>query len=142
MEDQTIKLLKECSSGCKMAVKSIRQVKEYADEKLERILDAYDKKHRDLDGETDQLLDEYGKTMEEPSIMATAFAWMETEMKLLVHGDDHQIAKLMMDGCNMGIQKISEYINKFTNASQKSMELAQKLVKVEEDFMEEMKAFV
>lgn len=143
MEEQTIDLLKECSSGCKMATKSIKQVREYAsDEKLERILDSYDKKHRDLEKETTQLLGKLGKNSEEPKPMASAMAWLDTEIKMMMHADSHQIAKLMMDGCNMGIQKVSEYINKYTDASRESTDIAKKLVKIEEDFMEEMKAFV
>ena len=47
MEENTIKLLKECSLGCKMAVKSIAQVMEYVQcKKLGDILSAYDKKHK------------------------------------------------------------------------------------------------
>ena len=67
MEEHTISLLKECSSGCKMAMRTIQQVREYArDEKLERLLDAYEKKHRDLEKSTIQLLEHYNKKDEEP----------------------------------------------------------------------------
>lgn len=143
MEEETISLLKECSSGCKMASRSIRQVREYAqNDKLERILDSYDKKHRDLGKETIQLLEELGKHDEEPGMMAELWAKMDIEMKMLVHGNHHQIAKLMMDGCNMGIQTVSEKINKYAQASGKSIQAAQKLIKIEEDFMKEMKEFL
>lgn len=143
MEEHTIELLKECSSGCNMATKTIKQVREYAsDEKLERVLDSYDKKHRDLEKETVRLLGQYGKCGEEPKAMASAMAWLDTEVKMMIHADSHQIAKLMMDGCNMGIQSISQYINKYTDASRESSDIAKKLVKIEEDFMEEMKAYL
>ena len=40
MEDHTIRLLQECSKGCKMGIKSIEQVNEYvSDSKLRRIID-------------------------------------------------------------------------------------------------------
>jgi hypothetical protein len=143
MNEHTITLLKECSSGCKMATQSIRQVREYAqNDKLERILDSYDKKHRDLEKETIQLLEQLGKKDEEPSKMAELWAKMDIEMKMLVKGDGHQIAKLMMDGCNMGIQTVSENINKCEEASKESTMLAKKLVKIEEDFMRELKEFL
>lgn len=143
MEEHTIALLKECSSGCKMAIQSVRQVREYArEEKLERVLDCYDKKHRDLEKETIQLLGQYNKKDEEPGKMAEFMAKMDIEMKMMIHADSHQIAKLMMDGSNMGIQTMSENINKYTEASKESAAIAKKLVKAEEDFMAEMKEFL
>ena len=50
MEEQTGKLLKECSSGCKMAINSLNQVRDFVkDEKLHQLLDEYDKKHKALE---------------------------------------------------------------------------------------------
>lgn len=74
--------------------------------------------------------------------MATAMAWADIELKMLVEADNHQIAKIMMDGCNMGIQKISEVINKYKNTATEADKLAKKLVKMEEDFMEDLKAYI
>ena len=143
MEEHTISLLKECSSGCKMAMRTIQQVREYArDEKLERLLDAYEKKHRDLEKSTIQLLEHYNKKDEEPGKMAEFMAKMDIEMKMLVHADSHQIAKLMMDGCNMGIQSVSECMNKCREASHASISMAKKLVKCEEKLMEDVKKFL
>ena len=53
MEDHTRELLKECSSGCKMAINSINQMREFVtDEKLKCVLDQYDKKHKELEETT------------------------------------------------------------------------------------------
>ncbi len=126
-----------------MAVKSIAQVKEYAEnEKLTRVLESYDKKHRELDEEVAGMLAQYGKEEKEPAMMAEVGSWMKIEMKMLMNADDTQIAKLMMDGCNMGIQSVSEYVNKYHDASKESESVAKKLIKIEEDFMKEMKEFV
>ena len=86
MEENTIKLLKECSLGCKMAVKSIAQVMEYVQgKKLGDILFAYDKKHKELDAEVDKALSAYGKEGKEPPMMAEVGSWMKIEMKMLMH---------------------------------------------------------
>ena len=143
MATDTIELLKECSSGCKMAIKSIRQVREYAkDSRLATLLNDYADRHSKLQQETASLLGKYHKVDEEPSAMARVFSWIDIEMKMLMEADSHQIAKLMMDGCNMGIQSLCEYINKYEAASHESVEIAHRLVKTEEMFMEEMQAFV
>ena len=143
MESDTVALLKECNSGCKMALGSMKQVKEYIqDEKLKKIVESYKQKHEQLEIESSNLLKGAGNSEKEPGVMASMFSWFTTEMKLMIEDDGHQIAKLMMDGCNMGIQSISEYQNKYKEASKEATELAKKLVKTEENFMQEMKQFL
>ncbi len=143
MEENTIALLKECSSGCKMATQSIRQIREYAEnEKMLQLLDAYAAKHSSFEGEIIDLLGQYGKEDEEPDKMAELWSKMDIGIKMLIKADNHQIAKLMMDGCNMGIQSLSEYVNKYSDASKESVSLAKRMIKAEEDFMAEMKQFM
>ena len=143
MNEDTRKLLEECNSGCKMALGSMKQVKEYIqDEKLKKIVESYKQKHEQLEIESSNLLKGAGNSEKEPGVMASMFSWFTTEIKMMIEDDGHQIAKLMMDGCNMGIQSISEYQNKYKEASKEATELAKKLVKTEENFMQEMKQFL
>lgn len=143
MNKQTRELLQECSSGCKMAIRSIDQVTEYAkEESLERILQRYRKEHENLQDEIVRLLAEEGITPDDPGTMATAMAWTNIELKMLMEADSHQIAKVMMDGCNMGIQSVSEYKNKYTEASDESVSIAKRLVSIEERFMEELRGYM
>ena len=52
MDEQTRKLLEECSSGCRMATDSFGQVREYVrDTNLLRLIDDYTEKHRQLEEE-------------------------------------------------------------------------------------------
>ena len=142
MEDAERKLLQECNAGAKMAVKSIDQVCEHAsDGKLLDLLSAYKDKHKEIEKETTELLEGDGQKTKEPGVMASAFAKTSTGVKLMMQEDSSQIAKIMMDGCNMGIQAISEKVNAYPSASEKSRKIARKLIQIEEDFMEEMKAF-
>lgn len=143
MEEHTIQLLKECDSGCKMAVSSMDQIMEFVPEgKLKRIIGGYEEKHRELGNDAAKQLKELGQTGKEPEMMASAFSWMSTEMKMMMKGDEKQAARIMMDGCNMGIKSICGYENQFAGASKESMALAEKLVKTEEAFRDDMKQFV
>ncbi len=143
MDVNTIELLKECSSGCQMGMESVKKMREYAkNPKLNELLEAYGEKHRSLEGRISGLLSEYGKEESAPSKMAEVMSKMDMSMKMFMHPDDHQVAKLMMDGCNMGIQSVSEYVNKYPDASRESQDVAKDLIKIEEDFMQEMKGFV
>ena len=143
MEDHTIRLLQECSKGCKMGIKSIEQVNEYvSDSKLRRIIDKYKDEHRRIESEADHLLMWHGQDSKPPEKMATAMSWISTEVKMMIRDDDKQAAKIMMDGCNMGIQSICGFINQYSGASKSSIALAKDLVKIEEEFRDEMKVYV
>ncbi len=143
MASQTVELLKECNSGCKMAINSMDQVMEYVqDKEQEEIIRSCTKKHRGLEDSISRQLNEHGAGEESPGLMASAMSWISTEIKMAMNNDSNQIAKIMMDGCNMGIQSLSEYLNKYTEASGESRQLAGELIKVEENFMKEMKQFL
>ena len=63
-------------------------------------------------------------------------------MKMMMHNEASQIAKIMMNGCNMGIQTIKENITKYKTASEEAVKLAQKLIKVEEEMWKDSLSFI
>ena len=143
MNEHTLKLLEECNAGCKMAVDSMDQALGYTkDENLKTLLQLYKEKHERLEEETSELLHEAGHEEKEPGIMASAFAWITAETKLMWDDDNNQIAKLMMNGANMGIQSVTEYRHKYHEADEKVQSIAKKLVRVEEEFLQELKRFL
>ena len=143
MENQTIALLRECDAGCKMAAESMNQVQKSVDDpRLGALIADYRGKHEKLRERISSLLKAAGGGEKEPPMMASAFSWASTEMKLLFHEDRKQIAKIMMDGCNMGIQSVSGYINQYSGASPDSLTAARDLVRTEEEFMKELKKFL
>lgn len=143
MEDHTKRLLEECHSGSKMAINSMEQIIEYIEnEALKKLIMDYKVRHEKIEGKSSEMLEQYGGEEKEPGAIATAFAWVNTEMKLMIKNDSSQIAKIMMNGCNMGIQSISKYQNEYKAASNDSMNLAKDLVKIEEDFMKDLKGFL
>lgn len=143
LNKDSIKLLQECSYGSKMGLNSINQVCEYVvDDTLMGVMNTYKKKHEDLETKIGKYLQENGQCEKEPGIMASVFSHLTADMKLMMKDDNHQIAKLMMDGCNMGIQSISKYVNEYNEASQEVQDLCEDLVKIEEDFMKDLKQFM
>lgn len=143
MEEATKKLLEECSSGCRMAVDSMEQVKKYiTGDKMENVISDYKEKHKQLGERVDMMLRNGGSEPKEPGMAASAFSWITTEVKMKMNDDDSQISKLMMNGCNMGIQSISGFLNQYNDASQESKALARELVRTEESFMKDLKQFL
>lgn len=143
MREDSLKLLLECNKGCKMAIGSMDQLLQYVrDEELKKIIIGYKDKHEKLEDESSELLKECGQEEKSPGVMAEAMSWFSTEMKMFMEDDNHQIAKILMDGCNMGIQSVCKYQNQYPEASRESLSLAKRLVHVEEDLMEELKKFL
>lgn len=143
MQEDTRKLLQECNSGCKMAINSMVQVQDYVnDEGLEKLIRESKERHEKLEAEGAKLLEENGEKEKDPTMMASAFSWLTTEMKMLMNKDSKQIAKIMMDGCHMGIEGLAGKLNEFENAAPESRKLAERIIKEEEDFMQQLKAYL
>ena len=139
MSNDTVKLLRECNAGCKSATNSMEQVLRYLDnEDLKNLIDEYNDKHIKLGDECHQMLNELDEEEKDPDKMAKTFSWISTEVKLMMDGNSQKIAELMIDGCNMGIKSLSKYINQYKNASKKSVDLAKRLIKIEQEFMNEL----
>ena len=103
IEQDTIRLLRECDSGVKMGVASIDDVIDrIANSKMADILIECKKEHEKLNDEIKKLLDKYHDDGKDPNPIAKGMSWMKTTMKMAVEDSDNTIADLMTDGCNMG----------------------------------------
>lgn len=143
MEESSKQLLKECDSGCKMAVESMEQLLEYVkSDSLKEILSKYKQKHQEIQDKAEDLLAQQGEEGKEPSLPAEAFSWMTTKIKMSMYDDDRKIAEILMNGCNMGIQSICRVQNKHKDASKESISLAENLVRTEEELQKELKAYL
>lgn len=141
--NDTIRLLEEVDLGCKMAINSMNRISDYKmDPKLSHVIEHYKYKHLEMQKKAADLLRKNGASEKNPGAMASAMAKMTTEVKMFMKDDNNQVAKIMMNGCNMGIQSMSENINKYKQASSESTGLAKSLVKAEEDFMCDLKQFL
>ena len=143
IEQDTVKLLRECDAGIKMGVSSINDVIEYAgDRGLRDELSSSREEHRRLDGELQSMLDSYGDEGKNPNPLAKGMAKIKTEVKLVMHQSDSTIAELMTDGCNMGVKSLSKYLNQYKAASERAKDIAKKLIKIEEGLAKNMQAYL
>ena len=143
IEQDTIKLLRECDAGVKMGVKSIDDVVEYVEsDSFERRLRDCRREHEQLDGEIREQLDRFQDTGKEPNPMAKSMSWMKTNVKLAVDNSDHTIADLMTDGCNMGVKSLNRYLNKYQAADEYSKDIAKRLINLEEKLAVDIRAYL
>lgn len=141
--EDTINLLKECNAGVKMATKSFDEVIDRVKNiKMREQLEESRKKHEEIEKKTESRLHEYGEEDKEPNKMATAMAWMKINVKYATEPTDSEIASLMIDGCNMGIQSISRYFNKYPAADEEVKKMVDDIVKLEQKLMDELRFYL
>lgn len=133
IEQDTIKLLRECDAGVKMGVASIDDVLPHVKSSaLEKYLTDCKKKHEELSREIQELLDKYHDDGKKPNLIAKGMSWMKTNFKLGVEESDNTIADLMTDGCNMGVKSLNKYLNEYEAADEVSKDITKRLINLEE----------
>lgn len=143
IEQDTIKLLRECDAGIKMGVSAIEEVLEYVKaNELKKILDVCKNEHDKLDKKLQELLDKYKDDGKEPNPIAKGMSWMKTNVKLSMNESDSTIADLITDGCNMGVKSLSKYLNQYAAADEESKDICKKLIKLEEELSVQMRDYL
>jgi len=143
IEEDTIKLLRECDAGVKMAVGSIDEVLDYVGDKaLKQHLILCREKHEKLRSEIENTLDRYHDEGKEPNPMAKGMSWMKTNMKLAMNESDSTIADLMTDGCNMGVKALYRYLNQYQAADENSKGITRQLIALEEGLTKDIHHFL
>ena len=143
VEQDTIKLLRECDAGVKMGASSLDDALEFArGDALRRLLRDCRAKHDRLDGELRSLLAEYRDEGREPNPITQMMSEMGTKLKLTVNGSDSAVAELMTDGCNMGVKSLSRYLNQYQAADERSKDLAKRLIAVEDRLAVDLRAYL
>ena len=143
IEQDTIKLLRECDSGVKMGVSSINDVLDRVkSEKLVECLNASKDEHAVLADEIQKELDRFGDEGKDPNPMAKGMSWMKTNMKMAIDDDDSTIADLMTDGCNMGVKSLNRYLNQYKAADERSKDITKRLIHLEEKLTQNMREYL
>ena len=143
VEQDTVRLLRECDSGAKMGVDSLTDVLDRAEnDTLRDILTRSKEDHEQLSRDVQQRLDQLGDAGKQPPAMASAMSWLKTNMELLADGSDSKIADLMTEGCNMGIKSLSKYLNQYQAADETSKSLTRKLIGLEETLARQIRSYL
>lgn len=144
MEDRdSIKLLKECDAGSKMAVTSLDDVLEKVEnENLKALLCETKEHHAKLGNEIHALLTEYGCEEKDPNMMAKSMSKMKSTMKMTMNDSDETAADLITDGCNMGIKSLYKYLNQYPGADSKVKDLCNRLIDIEVQLRKELRQYL
>ena len=143
IEQDTIKLLRECDAGAKMGIASIDDVLSRVEGKnfYEKLTDCK-KEHEHLQQDIQQLLDKYHDDGKNPNPIAKGMSWMKTNMKLGMEETDATIADLMTDGCNMGVKSLNRYLNQYKAADEVSKDITKRLINLEEQLTVDIRQYL
>ena len=143
VEQDTIKLLRECDAGVKMGVASLDDVLDQANsDTLKQYLKKCKQDHETLEHEIRGLLNRYHDDGKEPNPIAKGMSWLKTNMKLGMYQSDQTIADLITGGCNMGVKSLNQYLNQYQAADEVSKDITKRLIHLEERLAVDIRKFL
>ena len=143
IQQDTIKLLRECDAGVKMGIASIQDVKDHVrSDKLATLLSDCKDQHDQLQTEIQQKLDRFQDEGKEPNPIAKSMSWMKTNLKLGMEDTDATVADLMTDGCTMGVKSLNRYLNQYKAADEFSKDITKRLINLEEKLAVDIRQFL
>ncbi len=143
IEQDTVRLLRECDSGARMGIDSFRDViGRVKSPELKQMLRESKEEHTQLSSDIQAELDRFRDEGKSPPAMASAMSWLKTHTELAVKESDETIADLMTDGCGMGIKSLSKYLNKYKAADEKSKDLAKRLIAMEDHLVQQLRPYL
>ena len=143
IEQDTIRLLRECDAGIKMGVSAIDEVVDKAqDEALRVLLSRSKRKHEELKKSLQAALGRFGDEGKNPPPLARAMSTAKTNMELMMKPCDATIADLIIDGCCMGIKSLSKYLNQYAAADESAKDVCKKLISLEEQLARDLRGYL
>lgn len=143
IEQDTIKLLRECDAGIKMGVSAIDDVMNYVSDQnfRDRLADCRTE-HEKLEEQIQSQLDRFHDDGKEPNPMAKGISWVKTNAKLAMDESDNTIADLLTDGCNMGVKSLNRYLNQYEAADEYSKDITKRLINLEEKLTVDIRQYL
>lgn len=143
IEQDTIKLLRECDAGIKMGVSSIDEVVSYISDDTfrDRLADCKNE-HEKLKDQIQVQLDKFHDEGKDPNPMAKSMSWVKTNAKLAMDESDNTIADLITDGCNMGVKSLNRYLNEYEAADEYSKDITKRLINLEEKLAVDIRQYL
>lgn len=129
--------------NAKMGYDSISYVSKKTDDA--ELRDAILKQHAqytDIASEATELLSAEDEIPRDKGPVSQACLWGSVQMNTMADSSSDHIAEMMMQGNMMGVIELSRDLRRFSDVDAKVTKLAEKLIKTEEDNIQEMKKFL
>ena len=143
IEQDTIRLLRECDAGVQMGISAISDVlDDVKSESMRSALSSSMQEHARLAEELQDALHRFSDAGKQPNPMAKAMSTVKTNMELIMKPTDSTIASLILDGCNMGVKSLSKYLNEYKAADESAKDVCKKLIALEEQLAKDLRDYL
>ena len=143
IQQDTIKLLRECDAGVQMGISSIDDVMPHVSStKMLKCLSACREQHDSLATEIEKALERFHDDGKAPNPIAKSMSWMKTNVSLMICESDKVIAELMTDGCNMGVKSLSKYLNQYEAADEAAKDICKRLIRMEQQLAQDLQLYL
>lgn len=143
IEQDTIKLLRECDAGIEMGISAIDNVLDHVrDERFMDRLANCREEHEKLKKQIRNKLDHAHDDGKDPNPIAKGMSWIKSNAMLAMDESDNTIADLLTDGCNMGVKSLNRYLNKYEAADEYSKDITKRLINLEEELTVDIRQYL
>ena len=143
IEQDTVKLLRECDAGIRMGTESIDEVVDYVHApQMRDLLNTSRYEHAQLGNEIQAQLERFQDKGKSPNPVVQGMSWIKTNMRLVMDESDATIADLMTDGCNMGVKSLNRYLNQYGAADERSKDITKRLIKLEQQLSVDLRSYL
>lgn len=143
IEQDTIRLLRECDAGIQMGVSAIDDVLERVQAPdMYRRLSACKRAHESLKTEINVMLADCHDDGKAPNPLVQGMSWLKTNAAMAMNGSDQTIASLMTDGCNTGVKSLGRYLNQYEAASEDSKDITKRLIGLEQKLSDDLREYL
>ena len=143
IENDTVRLLRECDAGADMGISAISDVmNRVGSSALKMALNRCKNEHEKLKTEISIMLDCCHDEGKDPSPVAKGMSWRKTNIKMAADESDETAADLLTDGCDMGTKSLWKYLNRYKAASERSRDIAKRLIQLEEDLRTDLRQYL
>ena len=140
---ENIEFLNYIYQNAQMGVVGIDDIiNKITDEDFENVIKEQKDDYETICKETSAIFKKYGKEEKELPMMAKVGSYMMSEMKTLTDSSTNMLAQMMIEGSNKGIIEITEQLNNYSGDDEEIRTLANKLIKIEQKNLDNLKKFL
>lgn len=109
---------------------------------IQKILNKYIEQHTHLQQTAESQLSADGLCQKIRECLLQAFPGLQQKSSLGMNSDNSEIAKVLIDGCSMGIKTLGERANTLCQADKSADSIARRIIKLEEEMIRELEPFL
>lgn len=141
--NQDVELLNYIYQNAKMGIVGIDNIKpSIKDKEFLKLINEQENDYYEICTKAIKYLSLYDCERKNVNPMAKAMTFIDTKKKLMKDNSVSQMAKMMMEGSNMGIIAITEKLNNYKDVSKKTTKLAKELLEIEKLNLENLKKYL